>query len=81
MKRREFTAAAASALAGSLAGWPAPLWGARPRPSPSQLAFGCPHARHSLPSQKAPEVARRRSRAMAVSTPDEAFRRAWTLAR
>jgi alpha-L-fucosidase len=39
MKRREFTAAAASALAGSLAGWPAPLWGARPRPSPSQLAW------------------------------------------
>jgi alpha-L-fucosidase len=39
MKRREFTAASASALAGSLLRSPAQVRGARPRPSPSQLAW------------------------------------------
>jgi len=39
MKRREFTAAAASALTGSLLPWPPQMRGARPRPSPSQLAW------------------------------------------
>ena len=39
MQRREFTAAAASVLTGSLLPWPVQGRGARPRPSPSQLAW------------------------------------------
>jgi len=38
MKRREFSVAAASALAGGLL-WPVQVQGARPRPSPAQLAW------------------------------------------
>ena len=39
MKRREFAAAAGSTLTSSLVTWPAQMRGARPRPSPSQLAW------------------------------------------
>src|SRR5258706_6338755 len=39
MKRREFTAAARSALTGTLLPWPQQGSRSRPRPSPSQLAW------------------------------------------
>src|SRR5258705_3343682 len=41
MKRREFSVAAAAAFAGSFLRWPPPaqVQGARPRPSPAQLAW------------------------------------------
>jgi alpha-L-fucosidase len=39
MQRREFTAAVASVVAGNILPWPTRLLDARPRPSPSQLAW------------------------------------------